>query len=297
MDLIDGLRAFVATARSGSFTQAAEQMGISNRLTSKYVAELEARLGVRLLQRTTRQVGLTSAGQDLLSRAPALLDEVDDMLGAVSGAAGLSGVLRVAAPLTFGEVYIKDLLGRFVDHHPELAIDLRLSDDFVDLAAGGFDLAFRVTEPDVASLKVRKLGKVSFLVVASPDYLAQRGSPRSPEDLMEHRCILDTNRRDSLRWTFGRGAMETVVTPAKKLMVNNPRVARDWAIRGMGIALCPDFVLHGDLEAGRLVSLLEGYSLPGYPICAVYLEGAVLPRKVRTLIDFALEDARESGFA
>ncbi|WP_131726475.1 LysR family transcriptional regulator, partial [Cognatishimia activa] len=159
MDVLDQIRAFVATAQSGSFTGAAEQLGISNRLTSKYVAELETRLGVRLFQRTTRKVGLTAAGEDLLARAPLLLEDFDDLLAEVSeGPRGLTGVVRVSAPVTFGEIYAAGMLGRFAETHPDLSVDLRLSDTYVDLATGGIDVAFRIGSFDLASFKVRRLG-------------------------------------------------------------------------------------------------------------------------------------------
>ena len=131
MDIVDELRAFVATAQTGSFTAAAGHLGISNRLTSKYVAELEARLGTRLFQRTTRKVGLTPAGEDLLARAPALLDDLDEVLaGVAEGSRSLSGMVRVSAPVTFGEVYVGAMLGRFAQANPGLVIDLRLDDSF-----------------------------------------------------------------------------------------------------------------------------------------------------------------------
>ena len=296
MDLVDGLRAFVATAQSGSFTEAAERIGVSNRLTSKYVAELETRLGARLLQRTTRKVGLTPTGQALLARVPALLDELDDLLSAVSEETkGLSGQLRISAPVTFGEIYIKDLVGRFAALHPELNIDLRLNDAFVDLATDGFDLAFRIGVPEVSSMKVRKLGVIKSHVVASPGYLADRSAPQTPQGLNNHVCIVDTNRGEANRWIFLDGKEEINFSPSRRLMVNSARVARDWAVQGCGITLCPDFVLAEDLSEGRLVPLLENYGLHTHPLSAIYLEGNVLPRKVRALIDFALEDVRESG--
>lgn len=294
MDLIDGLKAFVATAQTGSFTEAAKQLGISNRLTSKYVAELESRIGARLLQRTTRKVGLTPTGQNLLQRAPALLDELDDILGALSAETkGLTGLLRISAPLSFGEIYIKDLLSRFSALHPELTFDLRLSDTYIDLATNGIDLAFRVGTPDVSSMKARKLGVVRSGVVASPDYLSKHGTPSTPKDLLDHTCIQDTNRRDP-RWVFRDQDKEIVVTPPGRFMVNSPRIARDWAISGFGIAMCPDFVLNRDIEAGRLVRVLDNYDQPIYTFSAVYLDGNVLPRKVRALIDFAIEDVKKS---
>ena len=178
MDLVDGLKAFVATAQTGSFTDAAERMGISNRLTSKYVAELEARIGARLLQRTTRKVGLTPVGEDLLARAPALLDELDDLIGSVrEESKGLSGLVRISAPVSFGEIYVGDMVRRFVGLHPQMNVDLRLSDAYVDLARDGIDLAFRIGTPSVSSLKMRKLGDMSSTLVASPDYIEKHGEP------------------------------------------------------------------------------------------------------------------------
>jgi len=296
MDLIDGLRAFVATAETGSFTGAAERMNISNRLTSKYVAELEERLGVRLLQRTTRRVGLTAAGESLLARAPALLDDLDEMLAEVSeDSRGFTGTLRISAPVTFGEIYVQEMLSRFAAPHPDLTIDLRLSDAYVDLASEGIDLAFRIGETAATALKRRRLGTLSGLVVASPDYLAKHPAPQTPEDLVHHVCIADTNRAVPGRWVFMRDGAEIVVRVPSRFMVNSAQVARDLAVAGHGIAYCPRFVLGDDLEAGRLISLLGDYDSPSHPVSAVYLEGRTLPRKLRALIDFALADIRTSG--
>lgn len=294
MDLIDGLRAFVATAESGSFTAAAERLGVSNRLTSKYVAELEERLGVRLLQRTTRRVGLTASGEVLLSRAPALLDEIDDMLGEVSeDSKGFSGTLRISAPVTFGEIYAADMLRRFATPHPNLTIDLRLTDAYADLASEGIDLAFRIGNPDVASLKQRKLGKIRTVLVASPAYLAAHGRPEVPEDLKKHPCILDTNRKVTARWPFEHDGVAQTVDVEGRFLVNSARAARDLALRGEGIAFVPRFVLEDDLATGRLVQLLPEFESPGLPLSAVYLETRTLPRKLRALIDFAVKDVRE----
>lgn len=295
MDLIDGLKAFVATAQTGSFTEAAERLGMSNRLTSKYVAELESRIGARLLQRTTRKVGLTPNGQDLLSRVPALLDELDDMLAAVAEESkGLSGILRISAPVTLGEIYIQGLVSSFAALHPNLVIDLRLSDAYVDLASNGIDLAFRVGTPEGHSLKTRKLGVITSSVVASPGYLEKNKAPDTPQDLSEHVCITDTNRHDA-RWLFREGEKEIIGVPLRRFMVNSALVARDWAIAGCGISLCPDFVLTQDIAEGRLVPLLEDYDKPTHPFNIIYLEGNVLPRKVRALIDFSVEYGRDSN--
>jgi DNA-binding transcriptional LysR family regulator len=293
MDIVDGLRAFVSTAQTGSFTAAAEQLGISNRLTSKYVGELEARLGIRLFQRTTRKVGLTPAGETLLARAPVLLESLDDLLSDLSEESrGYSGTLRISAPVTFGEFYVAGMLGRFAQDHPDLTIDLRLSDRYVDMAAEGIDLAFRIGVSDTLSLKSRKLAEIGTYAVASPDYVARFGRPKTPADLVEHAIILDSNRRQSRRWSFWRDGVEEAVNLKGQFIVNSARASGELAVAGNGIAYTPAFSVRDQLDSGRLVTLLEEYTSATTQVSAVYLEGRALPKKTRALIEFAVEDIR-----
>lgn len=291
MDLIDKLKAFVATAQTGSFTAAAEQLGVSNRLTSKYVADLEARLGVRLFQRTTRKVGLTPAGEDLLARAPGLLDDLDGLLTSVSeGTRGLTGVIRVAAPVTFGEVYVAGMLGRFAQQHPDLTFDLRLHDGLTDLATEGIDIAFRIGQSEMLSLKARKLGEVQSVLAASPDYIAAHGAPETPEALAAHSCIVDTNRRKPRQWLFQYGRTKHDLTVQGRFSVNSARAAVEMAVAGLGLAYAPRFALGNALASGSIVQVMEAYTGESWPVSAVYLEGRALPRKIRALIDFAVDD-------
>ncbi|MCI5112132.1 MAG: LysR family transcriptional regulator [Marivita sp.] len=296
MDITDELKAFVATAQTGSFTAAAQQLGVSNRLTSKYVAELEARLGVRLLQRTTRRVGLTPAGEELLSRVPAVLDELDGLLEDIAeGSKGLSGMIRISAPVTFGETYVSGLVARFGALHPGLSFDLRLTDGFSDLAREGVDMAFRIGTSEMLSLKARKLGEVRSIAVASPGYLAEYGTPSDPDALESFDCIIDTNRKAPRRWVFEIGAEEKTVTVQGRYQVNSAQAATDLACAGLGIALVPRFALGQALETGQLVRLFGDVGSPPSAINAVYLEGRTLPRKLRALIDFAVKDIRTAG--
>lgn len=296
MDLVDELRAFVATAQTGSFTAAADQIGISNRLTSKYVAELEARLGVRLFQRTTRKVGLTPAGEDLLARAPALLDDLDDLMAEASaGSRGLTGVIRISAPVTFGEIYVGGMLGRFAAANPGLSFDLRLNDRYADLASEGIDLAFRIGTTDMLSIKTRKLGTFQSVAVASPAYVARFGTPVTLDDLRAHDCIVDTNRRTPKRWRFFRDGAETFAEVQGRFHVNSARAAVELATAGLGIAYAPSFALSDAINSGSLLPVLTSLSGESGPISAVYLEGRALPRKIRALIDFASEDIRAAG--
>ncbi len=296
MDTLDQLRAFTATAQAGSFTGGAELLGISNRLTSKYVAELEARLGVRLFQRTTRRVGLTPAGEELLARAPALLDEVDDMLSDLAeGSRGFTGTLRISAPVTFGEIWVAEMLGRFAEANPGLSIDLRLTDSYADLAREGIDLAIRIGQSEMLSLKTRRLGTFRSIVVASPAYLERHGTPEAPGDLADHACIVDTNRRTPKRWMFRDGAREMPVAVEGRFSVNSASAAVALAEAGLGVAHVPRFVLGRAVEEGRLVQLFPGLEGEEGPVSAVYLEGRALPRKTRALIDFAQDDLRRVG--
>lgn len=293
MDLVDGLKAFTATAQTGSFTAAADQLGISNRLTSKYVAELELRLGTRLFQRTTRRVGLTPAGDILFARAPALLEALDDLLSDLTEETrGFSGMLRISAPVTFGEQYVAGMLGRFAKHHPNLTIHLRLDDEFVDLAAEGIDLAFRIGTSQTLSLKSRKLGEIKSFVVASPDYLARCGTPKTPADLSRHAIILDSNRRQPRRWVFLKEGGEESITLEGQFVVNSARAASELAVAGNGIAFSPDFAVNDHLASGELVALLDDHIGEPSRVSAVYLEGHSLPKKTRALIEFAAEDMR-----
>ena len=293
MDLLDCLRAFVATAQAGSFSQAAERLGISNRLTSKYVAALEERLGVRLLQRTTRRVGITPEGEDLLRRAPALIDDIDDLLVSFTEEGrGLSGSLRVSAPVTFGQTHVQALLRGFAMSHPDLVIDLQLDDAYIDLAARGVDVAFRIGESNQRSLVTRKLGTISSIMLASTDYIARRGAPESPGDLLRHDCIVDTNRRDAMHWPLEIDGRTEEFPVHARFMVNSAQVALDLAREGLGISFCPRFVIGADMKAMGLVQVLPGYSNPTSPVSMVWLEGRVLPRKVRSLIDYVVAETR-----
>lgn len=292
MDITEALKSFVATAQTGSFTKGAAQLGISNRLTSKYVAELERRLGIRVFQRTTRRIGLTPAGEELLARAPALLDELELLLSDVSDAApDISGLIRLSASVTFGELCVAPMLARFAARHPEISVDLRLSDDHVDLASDGLDLAFRIGESARLTVKARKLATMRPVIAASPDYLARHGTPATPADLANHACIIDTNRKTPQRWQLDANVTAFDVT--SRFRVNSARAAAELAVAGCGLTFAPRFVLQDHLDSGALTSVLSQHITIETPISIVYLEGQTLPRKIRTLIEFAVADFRD----
>lgn len=293
MDLVDGMRVFVASVETGSFSGAAARLGMSPKLASKYMAELEAQLGTQLLQRTTRRLGLTTSGEQLLARAPDWLNELDEMTGELREARrGLSGTLRVSAPVTYGELQVLPLMRRFRAPHPDLVIDLRLSDRFVDLAAEGIDVAIRIGRLDNSALIVRKLGQTRLLLVASADYLGRAGRPEMLDDLTRHICIRDTNMRGDGAWPLTEGAAQHRVLVFGPYLVNSARIARDLAVEGEGIALCPDYMVLADLKEGRLQHVLPQVCGPQLDIHVVHIGQRRLARRTRALLDFLTRDLK-----
>jgi DNA-binding transcriptional LysR family regulator len=287
MDLVDGMRVFVASVETGSFSGAATRLGMSPKLASKYIAELEARLGVQLLHRTTRRLGLTVAGEQLMAQVPDWLDQLDEMQNNLREARrGLSGTIRVSAAVTHGEMFLAPLLRRFREPHLDLTIDLRLSDRFVDLAGEGIDVAIRIGRLDDSALMARKLGQIRLMLVASPGYLARAGRPETLDDLTRHACIRDTNMRGDGAWPLYQGDHLTRVPVSGPFLVNSARVARDLAIKGEGIALCPDYVVQASIERGDLEHVLPQVCGPQLDIHAVHLPQRRMARRTRALMDF-----------
>jgi DNA-binding transcriptional LysR family regulator len=291
MDLLDGIRVFVAAVETGSFAGAARRLGLSNKLVSKYVGQLEDRLGAQLLQRTTRRLGMTAAGERLMARAPDWLDEFDDMAADLrEDRRRLTGTLRISAPLTFGEMHVQPLLLRFHRKHPDLTLDLRLSDSFVDLAAEGVDLAIRIGRLADSALIARRLGAAELVLVAARAHLDRHGTPETAEDLARHPCIRDTNMRDAGGWSLTQDGRTFQAQVDGRFLVNSARAARDLAIGGEGIAFCPDYVVCSDLSEGRLIRVLPSARAPALDIHAVHLRTRQVARRTRTFLDFLAAD-------
>lgn len=286
MDRIDGLRAFVAVVDAGSFTRAGQRLGISNKLVSKYVAALEGQQGVTLLNRTTRALSMTPAGERFLGgarRVLAAVEELDADTRADEG--GLTGRLRITAPVTFGEMFAAELTCDFIARNPGISIDLRLTDRYVDLAAEGFDLALRIGVLADSSLIGRRIGGTESWVVASPDYLATHGRPSHPQDLRDHQVIRDSNAASAHRGTFVIEGKAVSVPLPGRITVNSAQAVRKLALLSQGLALIPRFVITEDVANGRLERLLSGYPGPQLDIQALYLPQPFIPPRLSAYLD------------
>lgn len=287
MDRLDCDRMFVAVMETGSFAAASQRLGTSSGQASKLVSRLEADLGVRLLNRTTRALSATEVGQAYFDRLRGILDEFDSLDALVkSTGTNPRGRLKLTAPLTFGIVQLVPALNAFALAFPEIDLDVSFSDRLVNLVDEGFDAAVRAGRPVDSSLVAKKLCGMSILPVASPDYLARHGTPAHPADLAAHDCIIDTNFRDPLQWRFTTPQGGVTVALRGRLRYSNAEACLQAAEMGLGIANVPDFVAAASLAAGRTRPVLAGLAEDFGGIYVVYPPGRHLAAKVRVLVDF-----------
>ncbi|BEV72135.1 MULTISPECIES: LysR family transcriptional regulator [unclassified Paludibacterium] len=288
MDRFSEITAFVTVAEQGSFVAAAERMGLSRAMVTKLVSALEARLGVRLMHRTTRRLSLTSEGEAYLAEAGMLLGELAALEARLSqGAAQPAGRLRLTAPVSLGERFLGAALTEFCRLYPQIEIDLSLNDRRVDLVEDGYDLALRITRPGDSTLIARRLVKVNGAIAASPAYLAEHGTPQRKEDLVDHNCLVYTLTDQAGYWTFvDADGTERRIKVQGSLRANNGDLLIDAAVNGMGITVQPRFLLARALESGQLVEILTEYGRLPLDLYAVYPVRRHVPGKVRALVEF-----------
>jgi DNA-binding transcriptional LysR family regulator len=284
------IRAFVQVFDAGGFSAAARQHGRSKALLSKYVTDLEDYLGVRLMNRTTRKLSLTEAGESYYREASQILAQLDDLDNSIlDRTAAPRGLLRVSVPRNFGEMILAPAIFSFLAEHPEVTLDLRLEDRFADLVEEGIDVALRISASPDSSLIARRICDMSHSVVASAPYLDAHGTPQRPEDLRQHACIIDTNLAGQANWRFVERGETIPVHVDGPVRVNSPLSARDAAMAGLGIALLPGYLAEPMLAEGRLVRVLDGYLQKGSSLQAVYPHRRHLAGKVRALIDHLVQ--------
>jgi len=289
------MSAFAAVVEAEGFTAAAGRKGLSKAALSRHVSELEDRLGVRLLNRTTRRLSLTEAGRSFYEGCQRMLAEAENAEALVTALASRpTGTLRLAAPMSFGVSHLSPMLAAFLEQCPDLGLDLVLGDRAVNLVEEGFDAAFRIGKLADSSLIALKLFAVQRLVLASPAYLKRAGVPLQPQDLMQHRCLHYSYFRDGQSWRFTDGKREAAVTPGGPIAVNNGDALLAMAKAGHGIVCLPSFFAIGALQEGSLLRLLPGWE-DGDPIAAylVYPARRNAPPKVRALADFLRKGFRD----
>jgi DNA-binding transcriptional LysR family regulator len=282
---------FVAVIDAGSFTLAAERLELSKSMVSKCVNRLEAALGSRLIQRTTRRLHLTEAGTALYESSRTALAAIEEARLAVSKLQGAPrGVLKVSASPAFGSIVLPRVVNRLRKAHPDLAIELVLEDRHADLVREGIDVALRVTgEPPETGLVYRRLGPNRQVVCASPAYLKAHGTPKTPQDLKSHECIAHTQRSNPRLWQFtSRGGGKTSVQIEPRVAVTSSLALRACALEGLGIVEVNSYIVGADISAGRLARILDGYEPRELSIYAVFPARRFLAPKVRVFVDAML---------
>jgi DNA-binding transcriptional LysR family regulator len=284
------LASFVAVVNAGSFVGAADAIGLSKAAVSRHVADLEAQLGVRLLHRTTRRLSLTDDGQRFQARATELLAFAGELEAEASAGSGeAAGLLRINAPLTFGNLHLAPLWSRFIAENPKVALDITLNDRVVDLVDEGYDLAVRITGLASSQLVSRRLASTRIVLCASPAYLAAHGTPSHPHELARHQVVSYAYWTGGDDWRFTGAEGEARVRVQPRIHTNSGDTCRVAALHGQGVILQPDFLVGDDLRRGDLVELLPGWHSIELGIHALYASRKHLPMKTRRLVDFLVE--------
>lgn len=265
------------------------RLGISKALCSKYVGQLEDRLGVRLLNRTTRKLNLTEAGQAYYHRCKQLLEDFDELESAIKDQQEApQGKLVVAAPVNFGETHLTRAIAAYLDEQSGVSIELVLADRFVNIVEEGFDLAVRIGKLADSSLIARRLASSQFVICAAPEYLQRAGTPKHPEELQSHSCIVDTNFKNADQWQFQEAGRVLTIKVKDRFRVNTAGAVREIILAGKGIGLCPGYVVEEDIRNSKLKIILQKYVDIDYDVYAVYPHNRHLAAKVRTFVDFLI---------
>jgi DNA-binding transcriptional LysR family regulator len=291
-DRLQELSVFVRAAESGSFSRAARELGLSQPSVSRIIGELETRLGVTLLLRTTRRITVTDAGALFLTRAREVLADLEDAEDAARGVDSLRGTLRITMPIVYGTRYIIPRLPRFLKLHPLLRVELSVADERHDLIAEGTDIAIRLGPLNDSGFGARKLATLPRFLVAAPSYLAERGTPKTPADLAAHDCIFGPGLFGRTTWSFTRNGTETSVDVRGRITTDSGPGVFASVLAGLGIAMTSPVMAGPEIEAGALVPLLKSYKLAPVDVYAVFPAGPRPSTKVRALVDFLAEELR-----
>ncbi|MCE0495975.1 LysR family transcriptional regulator [Vibrio salinus] len=286
MDKLDTMRAFTVVVQENSFSKAAAKLDISPQLVSKYVSNLEDSLQTRLLNRTTRRINVTEAGQAYYERCLQILVDIDEMENSLANLhQNVSGRLSVSAPMSFGITHLPRLLTAFHKEYPDVSVDINLTDKKIDLVEEGVDVALRIGRLTDSSLIAKKITTINLCICAAPDYLARYGEPKTPEELIQHRYLRYTYA-DISALLSGLEQGKGVLNQKGYLSSNNGDILVNAAIEGEGIAIQPTFIAGNAIEKGQLVRILKEFEPQPLGLYAVYVNRKFLAGKVRSFIDF-----------
>ncbi|WP_373019148.1 LysR family transcriptional regulator [Thiomicrorhabdus sp.] len=290
MGQLEEMRIFIRVVEAGGIGKAAEQLNLAKSAVSRRLSDLESRLACKLIQRTTRTSSLTEAGQLYYERALKVLESIEEMNSSIrNDEQQLRGTLRVAVPLSFGLAHLTGVFDQFAKQHPELTLQIDLSDREVDMVEEGFDLAFRIGQLKDALIQARKLVPIRLILCASPDYLQEYGTPEVPEDLKEHKVLHYTGDKTGVWHLTDSEGYSHPVQASGQIYANNGDFLRKMAVSGHGIILSPTFIAWESLQKGELVQVLKEYNLPLIHAYAVYPQNRYLSNKARVFIDFLVE--------
>jgi DNA-binding transcriptional LysR family regulator len=288
MDTFNAIRVFAKVVEQGSFARAAERLDLSTSAVSRLVSQLETHLDARLLNRTTRRLSLTESGEAFFERSVQLLSDLDEAEALVStGNAEPKGTLKLSCSIAFGIRHLAPAIAVYQARYPQTRFDISLSDHFVDLVEGGFDLAIRIGDLGNPRLIARQIGRTRLIAVAAPAYLQQHGTPTHPQELAGHNCLTYAYAALKDQWTFtDPDGRRIEVRVAGSIHSNNGEMAVAFAELGIGIGLEPDFLVAAGLASGRLLRILGDFTPPASNIYAVYPSRRNLSTKVRSFVDF-----------
>lgn len=291
MNRLENMETFVRVVETGGISAAADNLNIAKSAVSRRLKELESHLGVELFHRTTRRMNLTDTGKVYYQDCVRILDEILETELAASQAHGtLQGNLKVALPSTFGLMHIGPAINGFLKAHPQIRFDLDFNDREVDLMQEGFDLAIRIAHLSDSSLIARRIAPIQSVICASPAYLERMGTPQTPEELIQHQCLVYSLIRDFEYWhLINPDGQKIRVKLQPYLQASSGEYLLDAAVEGHGIVLMPTFIAHREIERGSLVTLFSNYQFPQLNAYAIYPHTRHLSQRVRTLVDFLAE--------
>ncbi|WP_085640257.1 MULTISPECIES: LysR family transcriptional regulator [unclassified Pseudomonas] len=295
MDRLAAMETFVCVVETGSFSAAARRLDIGQPAVSKTIAQLEARLAVRLLLRSTRGLTPTEAGLAYFERAKRTLEEADEADNAARGSAsGLSGNLRVSAAVTFGRMNVVPRLGMFLDQHPQLSVDLMLDDRNINLMEEGIDVALRMGNLVDSGLTARRIASCRRVVLGTPTYFARHGIPTCPADLSQHQATV-YNRSGGATWTFSKGSEEQTATLSGRLRVSAAEGLRAAVLADQGLSVASWWMFEPELASGAVVEVLQDWTLPPQDLWAVFPTGRMASAKARAFVDHVQKTLTTEG--